>query len=108
MFGCRKFKLINQAENSKIKLPEPAKEGKYVDHVFSGFDNSGAFGEETEGEWKDVQAIISEYIGVHKKQGKYTVQAQRYNRYLGYLYRLTCRLFNRSPVGWYDIHCMLD
>lgn len=65
VFGYKKFKLINPAENCKIKLPKPAKEGKYVDHVFSGFDNSGAFGEETEGEWKDVQAIISEHIGIH-------------------------------------------
>ena len=65
VFGFKKFKLINLAENCKIKLPKPAKEGKYVDHVFSGFDNSGAFGEGTEGEWKDVQAIISEHIGIH-------------------------------------------
>ncbi len=108
VLGYRKFKLINQAENYKIKLPEPAKEGNYIDHMFSGLDNSGAFGEETDGEWQDVQAIMAEYMEVHRKQGKYTVQAPKYNRYLGYLYRLTCRLLNRTPVGWYDIHCKLD
>jgi FkbM family methyltransferase len=57
--GYKRFKLVEQCSVSAMKLPFPAKEGRFVEYEFSTA-NSGPFGEETSGIWKAAEQIRKE------------------------------------------------
>lgn len=49
--GYKKYKYVRQQDLYLYTLPNPAKEGKYIDYRFTKGRNSGPFGEETPGPW---------------------------------------------------------
>ena len=76
--GYRKFKIVDQAHHPSTPCPYPAKEGKYVSHQFYT-SSSGPFGEETAGDWMDLEETFL-------------------------LYRDTVREY----ASWYDLHAKLE
>lgn len=54
--GYRAFKYVNQARLPSHRMPQPPREGDYVDAHFT-VDSSGPFGEETPGPWRDIGQI---------------------------------------------------
>lgn len=79
--GYSRFKLIEQGSKpGQQEAPNPPLEGKYVPFNFDG-NMSGAFGQETPGEWLDADGIDAE------------IQALKDYRAKG------------NWQGWYDVHC---
>jgi hypothetical protein len=68
--GYRRFKLVDQAQHSSIRLPNPPLEGIYTELRFSDA-HSGPFGNETTGVWSDVETVMREYISL-VRNGKLT------------------------------------
>jgi FkbM family methyltransferase len=61
--GYTKFKFVNQGVIQNVRLPLPAREGKYIEHLFP-FGASGPFGEEIDGPWlskEDVLRVSNDY-----------------------------------------------
>ncbi len=58
-YGYRKFAIVNQARVHTQKLPCPAKEGDYVDHVFMQ-GSSGSFGQELPVSWMSLEEATAE------------------------------------------------
>ncbi len=85
VLGYRRFKLVNQNLNWLVKLPNPAKEGRFVEHTF-GEHSSGPFGEETPGAWKSFDEIIELYVALKRT---WTMEPAISN-------------------AWYDIHAKLE
>lgn len=54
--GYRAFKYVNQAQLPSLQMPQPSREGDYVDARFT-IHSSGPFGEETPGSWRDIGQI---------------------------------------------------
>ncbi|CAN5333892.1 FkbM family methyltransferase [soil metagenome] len=78
--GYSGFKFINQAKVQEATLPNPAREGKLIQHVFP-FGASGPFGEETAGPWlgaDEVSDVIDAYWNTPN--------------------------FNAEEHGWFDLH----
>ena len=61
--GYDRFKLINQANWSDWFPPSPAIHGRQIDYQFRS-GSSGLFGEETAGEWHDVDTIVSAFASI--------------------------------------------
>lgn len=57
--GYRGFKFVNQRDVPLQKVPEPAKEGLFVEHVFP-HGASGLFGEEAPGRWLSFDEVGAE------------------------------------------------
>jgi FkbM family methyltransferase len=81
--GYDYFKFVNQANNPHLHLPNPAREGNFVEFSFSS-GASGPFGEETPGEWQSQEQVaiaINDY---------WTMP-------------------DRDPIihGWFDLHAKL-
>ena len=81
--GYSQFKFINQGLVHEQVCPEPAKEGKYVDHTFP-YGASGLFGEEAPGAWVDYPTIckmVNDYWNIPDrdavKHGWFDVHAKR-------------------------------
>jgi FkbM family methyltransferase len=58
--GYDKFKPVSQRDVPKQTLPNPAREGSYVDHRFA-LGSSGAFGDEAPGQWISADDAIERY-----------------------------------------------
>jgi FkbM family methyltransferase len=99
--GYRRFKLLNQDLNARIRLPSPPREGRYFDYRFVR-GTSGPFGEETPGEWQGVQGLLDAYARAHRRQRLFKT-----NKYVRRLYRSLTRVTPLEPAGWYDIHATL-
>ncbi len=56
LMGYDDFIYVQQKDMARIQPPKPAREGKYVRHVFP-HGASGLFGKETPGEWKPLAAV---------------------------------------------------
>lgn len=66
--GYDQFKIVNQGLHRWVKLPEPPLEGGYVDYKFPKF-SSGAFGEETPGEWQTFEGVAESFLAtLHLKR----------------------------------------
>ena len=96
--GYRRFKLLNQDLNGRIRLPSPPREGNYFDYSFVR-GTSGPFGEETPGKWQCVQGLLDDYRSAHRRQRLF-----KSNKYIRRLYRSLTRVTPLQPAGWYDIH----
>ena len=68
--GYDGFKLINQAYYFSWRCPNPPLEGKHVDHDFK-IGASGLFGEETEGDWVDADAVAEAYLSMRRVQRQF-------------------------------------
>lgn len=67
VLGYDRFKLVNQITNWQVKLPEPALEGRYVEHTFPKH-SSGAFGEEVPGAWMSFLEVAEVYASIRRLQ----------------------------------------
>ena len=59
--GYREFQVLGQRDKSWIRMPEPPREGAFVDARFNGL-MSGPFGRELPGRWTsaaDVRAVLA-------------------------------------------------
>jgi FkbM family methyltransferase len=63
--GYRKFKIIPQHRVVGQSLPNPAREGTYLEHRFQP-GCSGAFGLELPGEWLSSRQAIEQYRTIHR------------------------------------------
>jgi hypothetical protein len=81
--GYDRFQVVNQYMNPYLTCPAPAREGRYVDAVFT-HEMSGLFGRELPPErWGDFTAAVRNLIDWYD-------------------------LRHRDPnlaIGWLDIHC---
>ena len=104
--GYRRFKVVNQRLNRKIELPNPAREGRYVDHRFSGY-NSGPFGEETPGPWMDVPGALKRCKDVKWLCDNFGAGGTFDGTPIAFCYNTYRYLVHRDRPGWYDIHASL-
>ena len=63
--GYTKFKIVPQHEVHLQVCPQPAREGKYVDHRFP-VGASGLFGAELPGEWLSLDATRERYRRIYR------------------------------------------
>jgi hypothetical protein len=104
--GYGRFKVLNQAMNRKVRLPKPALEGNYVQHVFAGHA-SGPFGEETPGYWSSADNAYRRCIQVGKLRRKFHAQGGFGRNLMQRYYNKYRYLVHRDAVGWYDIHAAI-
>ena len=100
--GYRRFKIVNQAMNRKVKCPNPPREGLYVDYRFDA-TCSGPFGEEAPGEWMSVEETVVKYRRLLWEQKYFGAAGKLYKTPVHKLYNL----FKGEKAGWYDIHAKL-
>lgn len=104
--GYSRFKVVEQGEGvARQRLPYPAKEGRFIQHVFENY-SSGAFGDEAPGEWLPEPAAIALYRRVFVRYALCGDQGLlRRSRWLN-------RVWRRIPglsawilhAPWYDTH----
>lgn len=98
--GYDRFKVVRQDTVAKQVLPNPAREGRYVDYRFE-HGASGSFGEEAPGEWLTAEQAIMAYKPIFLRY-----------RMIGddpRLGRNVKRVFGKLGVwaGWHDTHAKL-
>jgi FkbM family methyltransferase len=125
--GYRKYKIVAQHRIEEQRLPNPAREGRFIDYVFHE-GSSGAFGRELPGEWLSLEQALKEYIRIFRKyrtvgdSGSLSSFAReapksRRGRPIANAAALARNMLNhkllrslkaRLKAGWYDTHAMLD
>ena len=98
VLGYRGFKIVDQAQNSEVRCPDPPLEGVFVDQRFDGH-MSGPFGDEAPGEWQPIGPTLDRYRELLSLQAKHDRGAGESG-----LDRWLSRLTRRQAPGWYDIH----
>ena len=78
--GYARFKAVDQMKVPSTKLPQPSREGRYVDHSFHA-GSSGPFGAETPGDWCSADAVQAALDDLRRR--------------------------NPDNKGWIDIHAAL-
>jgi FkbM family methyltransferase len=101
--GYRQFKVLNQALNHTVRLPNPPREGVFVDARFDSH-SSGPFGEETPRSWQEIEQALEEYRDVLARYRRDRVAAGRFGARIRWLYR---RLMHTEPTGWHDLHARI-
>lgn len=104
--GYRKFKIVNQALNNKIKCPNPPLEGKYVDAYFDGL-SSGTFGEEAPGKWMGAEETFDRYRAILREQTLFGTSGKYYGTRLMKYYLRFKKFTHQDPIGWFDFHARL-
>ncbi|HTP83835.1 MAG TPA: FkbM family methyltransferase [Alphaproteobacteria bacterium] len=64
--GYKKYKVVPQHRVQEQRLPKPAREGQYVDHVFEE-GSSGAFGKELPGDWLSLEQALDVHMRLFRK-----------------------------------------
>jgi FkbM family methyltransferase len=132
--GYRKYKIVAQHRVEKQRLPNPAREGQFVDHVFT-HGSSGAFGRELPGEWISPEQALKVYMRIFRKyriladlslssfslsrfireaeespRGPIASAAALARKMLPYVRRvkLLQSVKAKMSAGWYDTHAMLE
>jgi FkbM family methyltransferase len=125
--GYRKYKIVPQHRVEEQRLPNPAREGRFIAHVFERH-SSGAFGRELPGEWLSLEQALRAYMWIFRRyrmigdsgslsslvQDGTKSQASRSIASAGILarkllsYNLLRSVKARMKAGWYDTHGMLD
>ena len=100
--GYKSFKIINQANNEKLRCPNPALEGLFVDYKFDS-TSSGMFGEELLGEWMTIEDTIIKYRYLLSEQKWFGANGKLYQTFFHRAYNL----LKGERVGWYDFHAKL-
>ena len=104
--GYRRFKYVNQRHLPKVRLPFPAREGRYVDARFTGH-SSGPFGRETPGRWLTAEQALAQAQLLRLAQniggygGKWT------HSRAGSAYVTTRRVLLGRDHSWFDLHAQL-
>lgn len=111
--GYGEFKLIQQAEIHKQKIPSTTTEGKFINFNFEK-GSSGLFGSDLSGEWISRNKAIKKYkyiFYLYRFFGDNSI-FQRYSKVfiVRIVKALLVRLFKTSwsaLPGWYDTHAKL-
>lgn len=106
VLGYRGFKYINQRDISRLRCPNPPREGSFVDTVF-GPESSGPFGEETPGSWKSVDACLRHASRIRLHYDLAGFGGRWGGRLPAKLYRGVRSRVLKQPIGWYDLHAKL-
>ena len=120
--GYTRFKLVNQALHPTYRPPMPAREGEYVDVQFSKH-SSGAFGEETPGEWMPRDELVERFLATVRRQTlrvQYTARGRVLGIPVSFVHKPLRAIYNNGLVtrvrtwsarrrgveagGWFDIH----
>ncbi len=105
--GYRQFKLVDQSLHYKLRCPNPALEGNYVDATFSTA-NTGPFGEETPGKWRSKKQIERQLKRFIQEQRIALPEGDLYNkRILRWPYRVWRRTLGYRTASWYDLHAKM-
>lgn len=125
--GYRKYKIVPQHWIEKQRLPDPAQEGLFIDHIFEE-GSSGTFGRELPGEWMSLEQALKAYMRIFKKYrtvgdsgslSSFVRDASQSQKAwpiasaaaLGrkmLSHRLLRGIKDRLKAGWYDTHAMLE
>ena len=125
--GYRKYKIVAQHRIEEQRLPNPAREGRFIDHVFEE-GSSGAFGRELPGEWMSLEQALKEYMRIFRKyrivgdSGSLSSFMQEATKSQGgrpiasaavvarkmLSYQFLRSIKARIRAGWYDTHAMLE
>lgn len=123
--GYRKYKVVAQHRVHEQRLPNPAREGRFVDHVFEQ-GSSGAFGAELPGEWLSLEQALKVHMRLFKRYRLFgdsgsvsSVAREALKSGPGHLVssatdlarqilprKLLRRIRSRLEPGWYDTHAM--
>jgi FkbM family methyltransferase len=112
LLGYRRFYIANQAAHRRLKCPNPAAEGHFVEATFDSH-SSGLFGAEVPGPWLSIEQAMSRMRWIVREQrlfgneGVFGRQVVGNARRIGNLYRGIRHKLLRTPIGWYDIHAKL-
>jgi FkbM family methyltransferase len=101
--GYRDFKLVNQSLNKHMQCPNPPREGKFVSAKFDAH-TSGPFGEETPGDWLDIEGVLSRYQHVIRQQRLFGASGKYYHSPLRHASKWFRKIARLEPIGWYDLH----
>lgn len=102
--GYHHFMAVQQARIPLIRVPDPAKEGKYVAHKFAK-GSSGLFGKELDENWKSKEDILKEYRVIFHQYDRYGDDTfWQKNKYANIFLRMVSFISNRPVPGWYDTH----
>lgn len=105
--GYRRLKVVNQMILHRLRMPQPAREGKYVDYQFREHC-SGPFGEETPGEWLTFEQVFKHVPWLIHQYSLWGDSGRFGQTPLRRVHRIASRLVGREPIGWYDFHAKLD
>ena len=125
--GYRKYKIVAQHRIEEQRLPNPAREGRFIDHVFEE-GSSGAFGRELPGEWMSLEQALKEYMRIFRKyrivgdsgslssfmreatksQGGRPIASAAVVARKMLSYQFLRSIKARIRAGWYDTHAMLE
>ena len=64
--GYRKYKIVAQHRVEEQRLPNPAREGQFIEHLFT-HGCSGAFGRELPGEWISLERALQAYMRIFQR-----------------------------------------
>lgn len=123
--GYRQYKVVAQHRIQEQRLPNPAREGRFVEHMFEE-GSSGAFGEELPGEWLSLEQALKVHMRNFKKYRTLGDSGSVSSIVRGALSSKTGRLVSRATAlardilprkllrrlksrlepGWYDTHAM--
>jgi FkbM family methyltransferase len=132
--GYRKYKIVAQHRVEEQRLPNPAREGQFIDHVFE-HGSSGTFGRELPGEWISLEQALKEYMRIFRRYriledlslssfslSRFVREAEKSSRspiasagalahkMLPFIrrVRLLQSVKARMSAGWYDTHAMRE
>lgn len=103
--GYGRFKVVNQIMNPCRRCPNPPREGRYVEAVFSHM-MSGPFGEEAPGDWAGIKETLRKYRRILRAQRLFCPEG-RCPR-LRPAFDKFSTILGGEPLGWYDIHAKLS
>src|SRR5215470_5249423 len=99
-YGYKRFKLVNQATHSVLRMPNPPLEGRYVDTRFNNH-MSGPFGEESPGPWMSIEQVSERFDQTVRRQAARIELSSRGTMFgipMARLYRPLKWLYN-TPVA---------
>lgn len=104
--GYRSFQLVNQARHRRVRLPQPPREGRWVEHRFKN-GSSGPFGAELPGRWLPLDAFLRGWLRTLRAEDRWSING----RGAAWRVKLRTRLERWRlcpPFGWFDIHARLQ
>ena len=94
--GYKSFNVADQSKVHEIRLPDPAREGVYVDYKFRG-GSSGPFGDELLGDWITLDEAI-------ENRNALAAARLKINETISDPHE---RQQEQGKLGWFDVHARL-
>ena len=104
--GYRHFQFVNQRRLSRLRMPQPPREGAYVDERFVD-ESSGPFGLELPGRWLTLREARAQAAVLRFKHNIGGYGGKWRGTPAGFTYAVARRLLLRRGHSWYDLHARL-